>query len=360
MPRSEQPLAFFAKLLGFIAGSYGRKEVHFDIGKIMASGKPENKVQVYLCLDKNKVASQFESINHNFNQKHQRKMISPERKRTRDTEACASVISPHEEKTKRSRQTKENHATLQRAYRVIRKHSMLAYNSSTSGTYGWHTQSSMTSALEAMNLTAEDVFCDVGAGVGAPCFSGAIQHEKLTCYGIELSGTLWWFSIQVLRKLADEVQGRVFFAHLDLKSLRDFGSCTVVYSFDAAMPPLEMKAYAAAFNNSTRVRMLGSYRPPQVLIEEYGFEGLCLMKQLSMTQSGSSSTSQLYLYSVLPKPSSAPIISLSWNLPLFYPPPELREHQPLAEHDPTYVFGKMRGPLEILTHTSIGFLVNWI
>ena len=285
-------------------------------------------------------------------------MISPERQRTRDT--VASVISPHEEKTKRPRHTKDNHAALQRAYRILRKHSTLAYNSSTSGTYGWHTQTCMTSALEAMNLTKEDIFCDVGAGVGAPCINAAIQHEKLTCYRIELSATLWWFSMQVLRKLAEEVQCKVFFAHLDLKSLRDFGPCTVVYSFDAAMPPLGMKAYAAAFNNSTRVRMLGSYRPPRVLVEECGFEGLCLVKQLSMTQSGSNSTSQLYLYSVLPKPASAPIASPSWNLLLLYTPPELREHQPLAEHDPTYVFGKMRGPLEILTHTSIGFLVNWI
>lgn len=227
---------------------------------------------------------------------------------------------------------------VKRAYSVIHKQRGLAYGTPFSPIYGENTVNSMRKALVAMGLCPGDVFCDVGSGSGAPSIHAACEYPGITAYGFELMGSRWIISQSILLGLLRqglEAATRVLFAHVDLVTLQDFGTCSHLYSFDLAFPMGTLEAYAKAVNQSRHVRCLASFKKPAILAEA-GFRGLVLRTQLRMKQVGSGECRMLHVYDVVREEKEETKFS-SWNLTALPPPTDRMES---IDHKESYPRGE--------------------
>lgn len=246
------------------------------------------------------------------------------------------------------RHKSSENTALRHAYSVIAKYREFAYNTPDSPIYGENTETSMSRVLKEMGVgdSPENVFCDVGSGTGAPSIHTACEYPDILCYGFERMGSRWWISqsilVDLLRHSATQQAAlRSFFAHLDLLDLQDFGPCTHVYSFDLALPPPAMEAYAKAFNASAHIKVLASFRKPAIL-EEWAFERLTLRTSFPMRQIGSGECRKIYIYDVAPRSDPPPPSEnqAPWNITERYAPPTERMVQPNVPHTEEYRMGE--------------------
>lgn len=247
-------------------------------------------------------------------------------------------------------------AGIKKTYTLVKQQRGLAYGTPDSPIYGENTEGSMAAAFEAMGLGEghANVFCDVGAGSGAPSLHCAAAYPNVTSsYGIELMGSRWWISQSILLKcLKDEITketaSKVMLAHADLNDLRSFGPITHLYAFDTGFPKSSFVGYVRAFNASRRIRVFASFQSLKKL-EEAGFEGLHFKQKVPMRMFGSKEGKSLNVFTVdlkeivdLNNENGLVVeeIATSWNVTRVCAPPTGLAYVPSVVHSESYAAGE--------------------
>jgi len=167
---------------------------------------------------------------------------------------------------------------------------------SSCGTYGEIVYESMDTILHDLNVTQDDVFYDLGSGVGKAIIQAALDFPFKKVVGIELSLTRHNRALQVLNLCKKEhcfAENRI----VELKNENfidaDFHDATVVYMCSTCYPPTLMDKLTEKLSHLTQgLRVVTLKKLPDASL--YNFE---LIKQYTLPMSWSSSSgSPVYVY----------------------------------------------------------------
>lgn len=209
--------------------------------------------------------------------------------------------------------------------------------------------------IEICDLSSNSIFLDIGAGLGKPNFHTAIYPGCKMSLGIEIQGSRWWQSMNLLHTALNDPElspdiNRVFLAHANIMDMETLDPVTHVYSFNRGMPLKVMKSMANAFNKSKSANYFICFDPLKKL-ELYGFKLRLLDKSLSAKMHGSREGHLCYIYEKIKKQQeSMSEVSVlrsfrrSWGK-LTYP--SNARYSPCVKHSSKYhegLFAMVKGP----------------
>ena len=134
-------------------------------------------------------------------------------------------------------------------------------------TYGEITYPGIARLLDYAKLGPEDVFCDLGSGVGKVVVQAFLATPAKRCFGIEASQARYASSTQVLKRLREEspdlfMGGKRALEFYQGNFLRgDLGDTTVVYAGSTCYSTQLMSKIAEMIDNTPSIRCVMSLKP---------------------------------------------------------------------------------------------------
>eukprot|EP00924_Labyrinthula_sp_SR-Ha-C_P008108 maker-scaffold_11-snap-gene-3.3-mRNA-1 protein AED:0.18 eAED:0.18 QI:116/1/1/1/1/1/2/238/338 len=237
-------------------------------------------------------------------------------------------------------------------YRVIHAQSgSLGGGGSGGEIYGELTKHSFQRIIDFMKehceLGEESVFLDIGSGLGKPNFHAAADPGVKLSIGVEIQGSRWWQSINLLHSILKndktEVAGsRVFFSHANIMNIKSLDVVTHMYIFNCGMPRKVMKIIADLFNRADSCKYLICFSP-LVKLEDVGFKIEPLEANLNGKMHGSGESHKCYIYIKPGKkiggklPAKCKLrSSFNWGK---IPAPQEGKYAPCVAHSKSYKFG---------------------
>ena len=212
-------------------------------------------------------------------------------------------------------------------YRLIRQSTgALGGNGNTGAIYGELTMASMQKVINVLvrkcGMNDQSRFIDVGSGLGKPNLHAAQDPAVRLSVGIELEHIRWQLAMYNLFKITDVLSrgkepdrllsGTNFLAG-DVDEAVSMDPFTHIYMYDLGFPPPLQQSIARKFNSSIYARFLVSYRPPNRVIDEYGYE-VELVDQLPTAMHGSGESHMAYVYRRTNNPMSETLAAAQPNL----------------------------------------------
>jgi SAM-dependent methyltransferase len=166
---------------------------------------------------------------------------------------------------------------INEVYKIVRRSTSALGGSGYAGpSYGELTQGSMQKVLQTLvdecDLTTESRFLDVGSGLGKPNLHAAVFPGVAASVGIECERLRFQLGMLNLRNVLKRRGMPVYFVNGDIEDVISLEPFTHIYMSDRAFPWRTQKEIARKFNVSHSVKILVSFRPPSLVIEEFGYE----------------------------------------------------------------------------------------